>query len=190
KSTIALGVLDALMRVTPRVGVFRPIARSVTERDEVLELLLAHDGVQLEYDDCIGVTYDDVRDDPDRALSTIVARFKAVEAQCDAVVIIGSDYTDVASPAELGYNARIAANLAAPVLLVLSGRDQQRQAEQLGTTTARSAAAVGQIGALALAELEAERAELFAVVVNRADPEALTDIEAAVAAVRPARSTP
>ena len=28
KSTIALGVLDALMRVTPRVGVFRPIARS------------------------------------------------------------------------------------------------------------------------------------------------------------------
>ncbi|WP_312173263.1 phosphate acetyltransferase [Microbacterium sp.] len=190
KSTIALGVLDALMRVTPRVGVFRPIARSVTERDEVLELLLAHDGVQLDYDDCIGVTYDDVRDDPDRALSTIVARFKAVEAQCDAVVIIGSDYTDVASPAELGYNARIAANLAAPVLLVLSGRDQQRQAEQLGTTTARSAAAVGQIGALALAELEAERAELFAVVVNRADPEALTDIEAAVAAVRPARSTP
>jgi len=190
KSTIALGVLDALMRVTPRVGVFRPIARSVTERDEVLELLLAHDGVQLDYEDCIGVTYDDVRDDPDRALSTIVARFKAVEAQCDAVVIIGSDYTDVASPAELGYNARIAANLAAPVLLVLSGRDQQRQAEQLGTTTARTAAAVGQIGALALAELEAERAELFAVVVNRADPDALADIEAAVAAVRPARSTP
>lgn len=190
KSTIALGVLDALMRVTPRVGVFRPIARSVTERDEVLELLLAHDGVQLDYDDCIGVTYDDVRDHPDRALSTIVARFKAVEAQCDAVVIIGSDYTDVASPAELGFNARIAANLAAPVLLVLSGRDQQRQAEQLGTTTARTAAAVGQIGSLALGELEAERAELFAVVVNRADPDALEGIETAVAAVRPGRATP
>jgi phosphate acetyltransferase len=190
KSTIALGVLDALMRVTPRVGVFRPIARSVTQRDEVLELLLAHDGVQLAYDDCIGVTYDDVRDDPERALSTIVARFKAVEAQCDAVVIIGSDYTDVASPAELGYNARIAANLATPVLLVLSGRDQQRQAEQLGTTTARTPAAVGQIAALALSELEVERAELLAVVVNRADPERLAEVESAVAAVRPARTTP
>ncbi|MFK4760465.1 phosphate acetyltransferase [Microbacterium sp. ZW T5_45] len=190
KSTIALGVLDALMRVTPRVGVFRPIARSVTERDEILELLLAHDGVHLDYDDCVGVTYDDVRDDPDRALATIVARFKAVEAQCDAVVIIGSDYTDVGSPAELGFNARIAANLAAPVLLVLSGRDQQRQAEQLGTTTARPASAVGQVAALALAELEAERAELFAVIVNRADRDALPEISASVAAVRPDRSTP
>ncbi|WP_341973851.1 phosphate acetyltransferase [Microbacterium sp. LTA6] len=173
KSTVALGVLDAVMRVTPRVGVFRPIARSAEERDYVLELLLAHDGVQLDYDECVGVTYDDVREDPDRALSTIVSRFKAVEAQCDAVVIVGSDYTDVASPAELGYNARIAANLGAPVLLVLSGRDQQRQGEQLGTTTARTPEAIGQIAGLAIAELGEERAELFALVVNRADPDAM-----------------
>ena len=190
KSTIALGALDALMRVSPRVGVFRPIARSVTERDEILELLLAHDGVNLDYDDCIGVTYDDVRADPEGALSTIVARFKAVEAQCDAVVIIGSDYTDVASPAELGFNARIAANLGAPVLLVLSGRDQQRQAEQLGTTTARPAAAIGQIAALALSELVEERAELFAVAVNRADPDALDPIIEAVHTVLPEKRTP
>ena len=184
KSTIALGVLDALMRVTPRVGVFRPIARSAEERDYVLELLLAHDGVHLDYEDCVGVTYDDVRADADRALSTIIARFKAVEAQCDAVVIIGSDYTDVGSPAELGYNARIAANLAAPVLLVLSGRDQQHRAEQLGTTTARTPAAVSQLAALALAELAEERAELFAVIVNRADPDAAAETIDAVHAVQ------
>ena len=190
KSTIALGALDALMRVSPRVGVFRPIARSVTERDEILELMLAHDGVHLDYEDCIGVTYDDVRADPEGALSTIVARFKAVEAQCDAVVVIGSDYTDVASPAELGFNARIAANLGAPVLLVLSGRDQQRQVEQLGTTTARPAAAVAQIAALALSELAEERAELFAVAVNRADPEALDAIIDAVHTALPEERTP
>ena len=181
KSTIALGVLDALMRATERVGVFRPIARSSSERDDVLELMLAHDGVHLDYDECVGVTYDDVRADPELALSTIVARFKAVQAQCDSVVIVGSDYTDVASPAELGYNARIAANLAAPVLLVLSGRDRQHQAEQLGTTTARTAEAVGHFAALAVAEVASERAELFAVVVNRADPDAL---EATCDAVR------
>ncbi|MGM7668488.1 phosphate acetyltransferase [Microbacterium sp. A93] len=184
KSTIALGVLDALMRVTPRVGVFRPIARSSEERDYVLELLLAHDGVHLDYEDCIGVTYDHVRDAPDRALATIVSRFKAVEAQCDAVVIIGSDYTDVASPAELGYNARIAANLAAPVLLVLGGRGQQPHAEQLGTSTARTPEAVGQIAALALSELQEERAELFAVIVNRSDPDALPQTIDAVRAAR------
>lgn len=189
KSTIALGVLDALMRVTPRVGVFRPIARSSAEPDYVLELLLAHDGVHLDYDDCVGVTYDDLRDDPERALATIVARFKAVEARCDSVVIIGSDYTDVASPAELGYNARIAANLGAPVLLVLSGRDQQARTEQLGTTTARIPAAVGQISALALAELAEERAELFAVIANRADPDALPETVSAIRTVQ-AQTTP
>jgi phosphate acetyltransferase len=176
KSTVALGVLDALSHATPRVGVFRPIARSIAERDYVLEMLLAHDGVDLDYDDCVGVSYDDVRSDPDAALGRIVERYKAVEARCDAVVVIGSDYTDVSSPAELGYNARIAANLGAPVLLVLGGRAGQGHSEQLGTSTARTAEEVGQAASLALVELAHERAELLAVVVNRADPERLDEI--------------
>ena len=56
KSSVALGVLDTLSHEVERVGVFRPIARSTAERDYVLELLLAHDGVELDYDDCVGVT--------------------------------------------------------------------------------------------------------------------------------------
>jgi phosphate acetyltransferase len=182
KSTVALGVLDALSRVTPRVGVFRPISRSTAERDYVLEMLLDHDGVDLEYDECVGVTYDDVRDDADAALGRIVERYKAVEAQCDAVVVIGSDYTDVGSPTELAYNARIAANLGAPVLLVLGGRAQQGQGETLGLSVARTPQEVGQIAALAMPELLHERAEVFAVVVNRADPEQLDEI---IGSVRP-----
>ena len=125
-----------MSHATPCVGVFRAIARSTTEPDYVLEMLLAHDGVDLPYDDCIGVTYDEVRADPDAALGKIVERYKAVEAQCDAVVIVGSDYTDVGSPAELGYNARIAAILGAPVLLVMSGRTGE--AEKLGSSPART----------------------------------------------------
>lgn len=181
KSTIALGVLDALSHATPRVGVFRAIARSTTEPDYVLEMLLAHDGVDLAYEDCLGVTYDEVRADPDAALAKIVERYKAVEAQCDAVVIVGSDYTDVGSPAELGYNARIAANLGAPVLLVLSGRTGET--EKLGSSPARSPQEVGQIAALSLAELAHGRAGLLAVVVNRADPENIEAITTEVARV-------
>ncbi len=178
KSTIALGVLDALSHATPRVGVFRAIARSTTEPDYVLEMLLAHDGVDLPYDDCIGVTYDEVRADPDAALGKIVERYKAVEAQCDAVVIVGSDYTDVGSPAELGYNARIAANLGAPVLLVMSGRTGE--AEKLGSSPARTPEEIGQITALALAELAHGRAGLLAVIVNRADAERIKDVVGSV----------
>jgi len=180
KSIIALGVLEAFSRVAPRVGVFRPIARSTDERDYVLEMLLDHDGVDLAYDDCIGVTYDDMRSDPDAALSRIVERYKAVEAQCDAVVIMGSDYTDVGSPAELGYNGRIAVNLGAPVLLVLGGRAGQGGGETLGSSAARTPDEMGQIASLAVAELRGDRAELFAVVANRADGDRLDEIIAAV----------
>lgn len=183
KSTIALGVLDALSHATPRVGVFRTIARSTAEPDYVLEMLLDHDGVDLAYDDCIGVTYDDVRRDPEAALARIVERYHAVEAACDAVVILGSDYTDVGSPAELTYNARIAVNLGAPVLLVLGGRAQHGQGEQLGTTIARTPDEMGQITALALAELAHERAELLAVVANRADPDRLDEVIRAISDV-------
>ena len=147
KSSIALGVLDTLMREAPRVGVFRPIARSSEDRgDYVLELLLAHDGVDLDYEECIGVTYEEVHDDADAALAKIVERFKAVEAKCDAVVIVGSDYTDVGSPTELSFNARIAANLGTPVLLVLTGRE-------LDESRARTADELRQVADLALPEL-------------------------------------
>jgi phosphate acetyltransferase len=180
KSTVALGVLDALSASTARVGVFRAIARSTSERDYVLEMLLDHDGVDLDYDECVGVTYDDVRRDPEAALATIVERYQAVQAQCDAVVIVGSDYTDVGSPAELAFNARIAANLGAPVILVVGGRAAQGQPEQLGSSLARTPDEMGQIASLALAELAHGRAQLFAVIANRADPERM---DATIAAI-------
>ena len=181
KSTIVLGVIDALTRSIPRVGVFRSIARSTAERDYVLEMLLDHIGVDLDYEEAVGVTYDEVRADPDAALSKIVERFKAVEAKCDAVVIVGSDFTDVGSTSELGYNARIAANLGAPVLVVLNGRADQ--GDRLGMSVARTPEQLGQLMSLALTDISYQRAELFAVITNRADPARLREINAAVHAV-------
>jgi phosphate acetyltransferase len=174
KSTIALGVLDTLTRSIERVGVFRPVARSTVERDYVLELLLDHDGVDLDYDLCVGVSYEDVHADPDAALATIVQRYKAVEALCDAVVILGSDYTDVGTPTELGYNARIAANLGAPVVLVLGGRVGDR-------AEARTPDALRQLAEVATAELVHEHATLLAVIANRADPDRVDDIRSSIA---------
>ncbi len=169
KSAIALGVLDTLLRGIERVGVFRPVMRSSDERDFVLELLLAHDGVSLEYDECVGVSYEEVHEDPDAALSRIVDAFKALERKCDSVVIVGSDYTDVASPTELAFNARIAANLGAPVLLVLTGRE-------LDESRARTPNELRQVVELSLPELASAHASLLAVIANRTDPESLDEI--------------
>uniref|UniRef100_UPI00286D4ADA phosphate acetyltransferase n=1 Tax=Salinibacterium sp. TaxID=1915057 RepID=UPI00286D4ADA len=173
KSSIALGVLDTLLRTVERVGVFRPVARSTDEPDFVLELLLGRDGVTLEYDECIGTSYEAVHDDPDAALSRIVDRFKSIERTCDAVVIVGSDYTDVATPTELGFNARIAANLGAPVLLVLTGREPTE-------SRARTADELRQVAELSLPELAGAHASLLAVIANRADPDYLDEIVGAI----------
>ncbi len=161
KSTIALGVVDLLSRQVQRVGVFRPITRNgansrdeVGERDYVLELLLAHDGVDLSYDQCTGATYAEVHHDPEAALANIVARYREMERTCDAVVIVGSDYTDVAGPTELAFNARIAANLGAPVLLVLSGNG-------------RSPEGIRQLFDVSVSELSANYASVMGTIVNR-----------------------
>ncbi|ANJ26235.1 phosphate acetyltransferase [Agromyces aureus] len=184
KSTVALGVLDTLTRRATRVGVFRPIARSTDERDYVLDLLLAHDAVvPLAYEEAIGVDYDAVHADPEGALAEIVRRYKAIEHRCDAVVILGSDFTDVGSPTELAYNARIAANLAAPVLLVLGGRvggGIRQRAEHLGQAEARTPDDLAQLADLAVEELAREHSTLLGVVVNRADAEHLDEIVAAL----------
>ncbi|MET0989660.1 MAG: phosphate acetyltransferase, partial [Glaciihabitans sp.] len=175
KSSIALGVLETLTREVGRVGVFRPITRSTTEPDYVLELLLAHTNLELPYEDCVGVSYDRVHSDPDGAMTDIVSRFAAIERQCDAVVIVGSDYTDVGSPTELSYNARIAANLGAPVLLVLGGRTSEGAGH-------RSIDDMRQITELTTAELRQEHAGLLAVIVNRAEPSNLEGITTSVSA--------
>ncbi|MGO4299079.1 phosphate acetyltransferase [Leifsonia sp. RAF41] len=180
KSTVALGVLESLRHSVGRVGVFRPIARSTDERDYVLELLLQRTTAELTYEDALGVTYEDVHADADAALGEIVERFRAVEARCDTVVILGSDFTDVGSPTELAYNARIAANLGAPVLLVLGGRVGQGFGERLGQADPRSPEELRQLAELAVAELRAEHAGLLAVIANRADEARLDEIIAAV----------
>ncbi|WP_394550913.1 phosphate acetyltransferase [Agromyces sp. MMS24-JH15] len=191
KSTIALGMLETFARRAARVGVFRPVARSTDERDYVLDHLLDHDGaVEISYEDAIGVDYEAVHSDPEAALATIVRRYKAVEARCDVVVVVGTDYTDIGSPTELWFNARIAANLGVPVLLVLGGRASGGQglaasvaSDQLGEDLARSPEEFVQIAELAVDELTREHATLLGIIANRADPDRLDEIVAAVSRV-------
>lgn len=180
KSAIALGVLDTLLAEAPRVGVFRPMIREGQERDRVLELLLDYAGQQLAYEDCVGVTYHEVHDNPDTAMTTIVEKFKKLEEQCDAILIVGSDYTDVAAPTEFSFNAKLAANLGAPVLLTLGGRSHQQHRATLGQLPPRSAEDLARVAEIAEQELAHAHASLIGIIVNRADPEAVNDIHRAV----------
>src|SRR4051794_3142759 len=140
------------------------------ERDYILELLLAHTTAGLPYDECVGVSYQQLHEDPDGAIADIVDRYHHVADQCDAVLIVGSDYTDVATPSELSMNARIAVNLGAPVVLAVKAKD-------------RSPEQVSQVVDLCLFELDAQHAHTAAVVANRCDPAQMTAGARAVEAV-------
>ncbi|MGE2722818.1 phosphate acetyltransferase [Mycolicibacterium celeriflavum] len=163
KSTIALGILHQLTATVAKVGVFRPITRLGEDSDYILELLLDHTTAGLSYDDCVGVGYEQLHEDPDGALAEIVDRYHRVADQCDAVLIVGSDYTDVAAPSELSTNARIAANLGAPVVLAVKAKD-------------RSPENVAQIVDICLNEITAQHAHTAAVVANRCDPAQLSAV--------------
>lgn len=185
KSTIALGILHRFAATVAKVGVFRPITRrpagqersdtgdgASEDRDYILELLLAHTTAGLSYDDCVGVSYQRLHDDPDGALADIVDRYHQVAERCDAVLIVGSDYTDVASPSELSVNARIAVNLGAPVVLAVRASE-------------RTPADVAHVVELCLAEISGQHAHTAAVVANRCAPAELDEVAAALRASAP-----
>lgn len=148
---------------------FRPITRLGEDRDYILELLLASATAGLSYDECVGVSYQQVHEDPDVAIAQIVDRFHRVAEQCDAVLIVGSDYTDVATPSELSMNARIAVNLGAPVVLAVKAAD-------------RTPAEVAHVVEVCLAELNHQHAHAAAVVANRCDP---AQLDAVAQALKP-----
>ena len=166
KSVVALGLLDTLLREVESVGVFRPLVRS-DGHDDIIDMMLHLPGVDLAYEDAIGITYDEMRADPEAALETIVSKFGRVSPRFDAVLVLGSDYADVTSPTELAFNAEIAANLNAALLLVVSGYG-------------RDARAIRDAADAALSEFTAHHVQTIGVIANRVDPAILDETSAAL----------
>ncbi len=174
KSAVALGLLDALTREVGSVGLFRPLTSrpagtSSPQRDVIVDLLLAQPGLDQTYDEAIGVSYDQARADPDEAMHLIVERFGRLAGRFEVVLVLGSDYTDVSTGTELAFNAHVAANLGAPVVLVVHGRD--RTPEQVRV------AADG-----AIAELSDAHVATVAVIANRVSPDQLDAVQTALQA--------
>ena len=166
KSTIALGLVDMLSREVGSVGVFRPLVNA-HRRDVIIDVLLSQPGIEQSYEDAVGVTYEQAHENPDEALSTLVTRFGQLKERYEMIVILGSDFTDISSPTELTFNARIAANLGAPVVLVISGRDR----------TPHDVASVAQN---AILEFTEQHIRVVAVIANRAHPDQLEQVQEAL----------
>jgi phosphate acetyltransferase len=123
KSAVALGVQQLLARRVRRLGVFRPVIAD-PQHDPLLDLLRPSGSDFLPYEASCGVGYEEVRADEPRALEEIVARYRALAAQCDGVLVVGTDYAHGGTASELAFNARVALNLGLPALLVVSGHER------------------------------------------------------------------
>jgi len=168
KSTVALGLVNLLSRQVGRVGVFRPVTESAHRNDLVVELLLAQPAVEQEYTDAVGVTYEGMHAGPEAALAEIVRRFHDLVRRFDVLLVLGSDYTDISTPSELAFNAKVAANLGSPVVLVVHGRG-------------RTPGQVSLAAEFALTELIAAHARPVALIANRVAPDDLDSVRLALA---------
>ncbi|MGW0502690.1 phosphate acetyltransferase [Micromonospora sp. NPDC003241] len=135
KSAIALGLAELLSRQVERIGVFRPLVPS-TRPDHILALLSERYRVQVNPSDLAGATYAEatalVSDGRrEELISRVVQRYRAVERQCPAVVVVGSDFADSGdgtTPRELAFNARLATEFGSVVVPVVDGQGQSPEA--------------------------------------------------------------
>jgi phosphate acetyltransferase len=162
---VAVGLIEEMKRSYERVGVFRPVLRHADGTDYVLDLLKTRDTIEADRDLRVGTSYQHFQEDPAGAMEQVLSRFERFRGLCDAVVVVGSDHTNVPGGDELSLNARIAANLGAPVILVVPG-------------TRWSPTQVVATAELASAAIASNHAEVIAVVANRCRPEDIARVRA------------
>ncbi|MCY0904759.1 phosphate acetyltransferase [Arthrobacter sp. H14-L1] len=177
KSLVTLGLADALHRHADRIGFFRPIVQVADPEQDPMVLLMRRN-FRLDASRCRGGLTDAQarglmasgrREEIDAAC---VAIYAELARHCDVIIVEGTDLVGQNAAVEFDLNARLANNLGALVVAVVSARD---------LTAAQAADAVD----VARRELDAAGCSLLAMIVNRADGADVADI---LAAVRPGKS--
>ena len=170
KSTVAIGLVERLA-AEGGVAAFRPVIDSYEARDSVLEVLLERTP-GFTYEECIGVTYDEMHTDPGAAHMRIVERHRRLVERADSVVVLGSDYTGAADTSEFDLNVAVAANIGAAVVLVINA---------IGRETTEIQRTID----LAVADAARGHAYVAGVVVNRVPPDLRDAYAAALAGPTP-----
>lgn len=142
RNVVALGVVTALASIK-KTAVFRP---AVCRKDTFTDILLEASNTGLTREQSVGVCPRRAREDKAGSRADIVAAYtKAIEAaQPEAVVIVGTDKSPVNDPAFFAFNADVAADLKAPVLLAVCTIN--RTPEQVRFTVEASTATIEAAG--------------------------------------------
>lgn len=142
RNVVALGVVTALASIK-KTAVFRP---AVCRKDTFTDILLEASNTGLTREQSVGVCPRRAREDKTGSRADIVAAYtEAIEAALpEAVVIVGTDKSPVNDPALFAFNADVAADLKAPVLLAVCTIN--RTPEQVRFTVEASTATIEAAG--------------------------------------------
>lgn len=156
KSIVALGVMDILVRHMKNIGVFRPILSGLYAKDPLTELLIEHFSLNVAYEEACPFTYADIQEflaegAMDHIQAQVLERYQAMAKKFDFVLIIGTDFVGPTASTELELNASLAANLASPVLMVVSG--QAETSTDIDTQIDHSAHVLGDNGCVQVAAI-------------------------------------
>jgi phosphate acetyltransferase len=168
KSAVALALMELLSRSGLSIGLFRPLVRSGAH-DPVVELIAGRYRLNLPVDSMFGCTVEEARrlissDRHEDLLSLIIDRYKALEAVCDFILCVGTDYTGKAPlPLEFDFNTDAANNLGCLVVPVVKAYG--RTAEEIAETADAF-----------LDSLEKRHCDILSIIVNRVKAELIPEV--------------
>ncbi|MCK0201677.1 phosphate acetyltransferase [Ornithobacterium rhinotracheale] len=129
KSMIILGLMQSLLGKMAKVAYFKPVVASEEEKDNHIETILSHFGLNSSYDESYAVTRDELIHNRNSgkiadSLEKIISKYKKLESTHDFVLVEGTDFLGGSSVFEFDWNVNIAKNLGLPVLLISTGIDK------------------------------------------------------------------
>ena len=151
KSAIILGVMQMIIKEISSIAFFRPIIGDhVFGRvDHDVNLILKYFKLQIPYNDTHAYTLSQARQlitsgQEELLYENILKKYKQLASKYDFVLCEGTDFRGKDPGFEFDLNANIAANLGAPVLAVISGRE--KTADETCTQTAITVDTLEQMG--------------------------------------------
>ena len=165
KTLVALGLTDTMFKRTDALGFFRPVFDGTSpEDDPVLQLMKrtfdlpdsrCRGAVSLER--CREILASGEHDELD---SAAVAVYSEMARECDVIVVDGTDLVaHNAATAEFDLNARLANDMGCSVAAVIGAHESGRVKDVLNAVD------------VTRTELRQAGCDIYAVIVNRADPE-------------------
>jgi len=176
KSIIVLGLVNMLLGKTRKVGYFKPIinADPREKKDDHIAAVTEYFGLSVNYEDAFAFTRSQAlqmiqNKGQGEMIDIIISKFKKLEEAFDFTVVEGSDFVGEGTAFEFDANISIAKNLAAPVIIIISGENK---------TTAQAVTATLSV----FNNFQARDVQVLAVVVNKVNSEQAEDVKQLLAA--------